>query len=49
MFRKMRNSRRELPREEAKRILLEGKNGILAVAGDEGYPYACLLYTSRCV
>lgn len=40
MFRKMRNSRRELPREEAKRILLEGKNGILAVAGDEGYPYA---------
>ena len=40
MFRKIRNSKRELPRVEAERILTEGKSGVLAVAGDEGYPYA---------
>ena len=40
MFRRIKYQKRELPRVEAERILMEGKSGVLAVAGDEGYPYA---------
>ena len=40
MFRKMRRAGQQLPREEAFEILKNGKTGVLAVLGDEGYPYA---------
>ena len=46
MFRKMRRTERELPERQAKEILENGSYGVLALAGDGGYPYACLLYTS---
>ncbi|MBR0319821.1 MAG: pyridoxamine 5'-phosphate oxidase family protein [Clostridia bacterium] len=40
MFRKMRKDTQQLPREEALRILKEGSSGVLALRGDEDYPYA---------
>lgn len=40
MFREMRRKRQELSREETAAILHRGTNGVLALAGDEGYPYA---------
>ncbi|ASS37521.1 pyridoxamine 5'-phosphate oxidase family protein [Mogibacterium pumilum] len=40
MFRKMRNKKKELSEESAKRLLREAPRGIIAVNGDEGYPYA---------
>lgn len=40
MFREMRRSRQQLPEDEARAILERGSHGILAVLGDEGYPYA---------
>ena len=40
MFRPMRRSRQELSAEECGRILREEKRGVLALAGDDGYPYA---------
>lgn len=40
MFRKMRKETQQLPREEALRILKEGSSGVLALRGDEDYPYA---------
>lgn len=40
MFREMRRSKQQLPREEIDRILENGKTGILAVNGDDGFPYA---------
>lgn len=40
MFREMRRSSQSLPREECERILREGKTAVLALAGDDGYPYA---------
>lgn len=40
MFRPMRRSRQQLPVEEAEAILKRNTSGVLAVAGDEGYPYA---------
>ncbi len=40
MFRKMRRTGQQLPREEALKILKNGKTGVLAVLGDKGYPYA---------
>jgi uncharacterized protein len=39
MFRKMRRKNQELAREEAIRILHARPTGILAVTGDDGYPY----------
>lgn len=39
MFRKMRRFRQQLPDEEAIKILENGKTGVLAVNGDDGYPY----------
>lgn len=39
-FRPMRRKTQELTREEAVEMLLEGTSGVLAVAGDAGYPYA---------
>lgn len=40
MFRKMRRFQQQLSDEEAVKILENGSHGVLAVQGDEGYPYA---------
>ena len=40
MFREMRRKNQQLPREECCRILEEATSGVLAVSGDDGYPYA---------
>ncbi len=40
MFRKMRRTRQELSKEECEKILTTATSGVLAVAGDDGYPYA---------
>ncbi len=40
MFRPMRRVAQQLPEGEALEILKNGSSGVLAVAGDEGYPYA---------
>ena len=40
MFRKMRRFKQELDRQTCIEILLKEKRGVLAVHGDEGYPYA---------
>lgn len=39
-FRSMRRTRQELSREETESILQNGTTGVLAVHGDDGYPYA---------
>ena len=51
-FRKMRRYRQELTAEETQAILREGTHGVLACAGDDGYPYAVPLsyvYDQGCV
>lgn len=40
MFRQIRRKNREISVEETGKILKEARRGILAVNGDEGYPYA---------
>ena len=40
MFRQIRRKNREINVEETRKILREARRGILAVNGDEGYPYA---------
>ena len=40
MFRKMRRFGQQLPQAEAEQILLQGTSGVLALLGDEDYPYA---------
>ena len=40
MFRKMRRVKCELEKKSAEKILREGLFGVLAVSGDENYPYA---------
>ncbi|MDE5579962.1 MAG: pyridoxamine 5'-phosphate oxidase family protein [Treponemataceae bacterium] len=40
MFRKMRREKQQLSREETLEILKNGKTAILALSGDDGYPYA---------
>lgn len=40
MFREMRRCKQQLPQEAAIAILQAGSSGVLAVAGDDGYPYA---------
>lgn len=39
MFRPMRRAKQQLPHEEALCILKEGNTGILALSGDDDYPY----------
>lgn len=39
MFREMRRNKQQLSAEECERILERGKTGVLAVLGDDGYPY----------
>ena len=40
MFREMRRSRQQLSDAESVEILLRGTSGVLALTGDDGYPYA---------
>lgn len=40
MFRPMRRFKQALSEEECRKVLQEEKRGTLALAGDEGYPYA---------
>ncbi|MBR3327691.1 MAG: pyridoxamine 5'-phosphate oxidase family protein [Atopobiaceae bacterium] len=40
MFRGMRRFSQKLPKEECEELLREQRRGVLAVLGDEGYPYA---------
>lgn len=40
MFREMRRKRQMLPQADAEALLQAGTSGVLAVSGDEGYPYA---------
>ena len=39
MFREMRRFRQKLSEQESREILSRGKYGVLAVLGDDGYPY----------
>ena len=40
MFREMRRKRQALPLEQCEEVLRRGTSGVLALSGDEGYPYA---------
>ena len=40
MFRPMRRKKRELDAESARQLLRTARRGVLAVNGDDGYPYA---------
>ena len=40
MFREMRRSKQRLPREVTVEILERNTSGVLALSGDDGYPYA---------
>ena len=40
MFREMRRNKQQLSHEEAEKILKKATSGVLALLGDEGYPYA---------
>lgn len=40
MFRPMRRKNQALPLKECEEILMEGKSGVLALSGDNLYPYA---------
>ena len=40
MFREMRRKKQALPPEECAAILTKGTSGVLALSGDDGYPYA---------
>ncbi len=40
MFREMRRNKQSLPKEECIEILKKGTSGVLALSGDDGYPYA---------
>lgn len=40
MFREMRRKKQVLTKEEAAAVLRRGTSGVLAVCGDDGYPYA---------
>lgn len=39
MFREMRRKKQKLSKEECERILYDGTSGVLALHGDDGYPY----------
>lgn len=52
MFREMRRSKQQMAADEVRAILEAGKSGVLAVLGDEGYPYAVPLsyvFTGDCI
>jgi len=52
MFRKMRRHAQLLPEEETALIMKNASSGVLAVSGDDGYPYAVPLsyvYDGECI
>lgn len=52
MFRDMRRFKQQLSEEECERILRVQKRGVLALSGDDGYPYAVpmdYVYDSGCL
>ena len=40
MFREMRRFKQQLSEEECRKVLTEERRGVLAVNGDDGYPYS---------
>ena len=40
MFREIRRKNREISIDSAKQLLQSSRRGVLAVNGDDGYPYA---------
>ena len=40
MFRPIRKKKNELSTEDTRQILREARRGVLAVNGEDGYPYA---------
>lgn len=40
MFRQMRRIKQELPLDEAKKLLIKNKRGVISLNGEEGYPYS---------
>ncbi len=40
MFREMRRKKQALSQEECRAVLYRGTSGVLALSGDDGYPYA---------
>ena len=40
MFREMRRKKKEISIDMAKQLLQSSRRGVLAVNGDDGYPYA---------
>ncbi len=40
MFRPVRRKKTEIGRDAAEQLLLQSRRGVLAVSGDDGYPYA---------
>lgn len=40
MFREMRQKRQLLSKEDTQKVLYQGTSGVLAVSGDDDYPYA---------
>ena len=40
MFRPMRRPKNAIPDEQAKKLLREEKRGVIAMNGDDGYPFA---------
>lgn len=40
MFRELRRKKQLLPSEETSAVLSQGTSGVLALSGDDGYPYA---------
>ena len=46
MFREMRRRKQALSPESCVEVLRKGTSGVLAVSGDDGYPYAVPLSTS---
>lgn len=52
MFRPMRRFKQELSKSDCEAILNSGKDGVLALSGDDGYPYAVPLnyvYYNGCI
>lgn len=43
MFREMRRKNQQLSQQESLAVLQRGSSGVLALSGDEGYPYAVAL------
>ena len=52
MFREMRRKNQAISRDECMEILKKGSSGVLALCGDDGYPYAVpisYLYDENCL